>query len=111
SRLDNMVYRLGFAPSRRAARQLVRHRHVEVNGRVVDIPSYLVSPGEEIRLREGVRQNALVLESLERSSRLRSPSWLAVDRESFSGRMLERPTRENIPIAAQEQLVVELYSK
>jgi small subunit ribosomal protein S4 len=111
SRLDNMVYRLGFAPSRRAARQLVRHRHVEVNGRVVDIPSYLVSPGEEIKLREGVRQNALVLEALERSSRVRSPTWLAVDRESFSGRMLERPTRENIPIAAQEQLVVELYSK
>src|SRR5690606_14813794 len=106
-----MVHRLGFAPRRKAARQLIRHRHVEINGRPVDIPSYLVSPGEEIRLRTGARENIYVQQSMEHASRGSSPSWLAVDRETFSGRMLERPTRPNIPIAAQEQLVVELYSK
>ena len=111
SRLDNMVYRLGFASSRKAARQLIRHRHIEVNGKRVDVPSYLVSPGEEVRVREGSRENGFVIESIQHASRGASPSWLAVDRESFSGRMLERPTRPNIPIAAQEQLVVELYSK
>ena len=111
SRLDNMVYRLGFSSSRKGARQLVRHRHIEVNGHVVDIPSYLVAPGEEIRVRQDMRENGFVMDSLQQSARGASPSWLAVDRDTFSGRMLERPTRPNIPIAAQEQLVVELYSK
>jgi small subunit ribosomal protein S4 len=111
SRLDNLLYRMGFAPSRKAARQLVRHRHVEVNGRVVDIPSYLVKPGQEVRLRQASRELTLVAAAMEQAARGASLSWLAVDRESFSGRMLERPTRPNIPIAAQEQLVVELYSK
>ncbi len=110
-RLDNMVYRLGFAGSRKAARQLVRHRHIEVNGRTVDIPSFRVLPGQEIRVRAGSRENVYVQQAMEHASRGASPSWLAVDRESFSGRMLERPTRPNIPIAAQEQLVIELYSK
>lgn len=111
SRLDNMVYRLGFAPSRKAARQLVRHRHIEVNGHTVDIPSFLVRPGEEIRVHQGSRENVFVQQAMEHASRGASPSWLAVDRGTFSGRMLERPTRPNIPIAAQEQLVIELYSK
>jgi len=111
SRLDNMVYRLGFASSRKAARQLIRHRHVEINGKSVDIPSYGVAPGEEVRVRAKSRENVGVKDALEQSSRGASPSWLAVDRESFSGRMLERPSRPNIAIAAQEQLVVELYSK
>jgi small subunit ribosomal protein S4 len=111
SRLDNMVYRLGFAASRKAARQLIRHRHVEINGKSVDIPSYAVAPGEEVRVRAKARENVGVKEALEQSARGASPSWLAVDRESFSGRMLERPSRPNIAIAAQEQLVVELYSK
>jgi len=111
SRLDNMVYRLGFASSRKAARQLIRHRHVEINGKLVDIPSYIVEPGEEVRVHAQSRENIGVKEALEQSARGASPSWLAVDRESFSGRMLERPTRPNIAIAAQEQLVVELYSK
>jgi small subunit ribosomal protein S4 len=111
SRLDNMVYRLGFAPSRRAARQFIRHRHIEINGHTVDIPSYMVQPGVEIRVREGSRDLAFVAAALEQSSRGQSPTWLAADKESFSGRMLERPQREQIPIAAQEQLVVELYSK
>src|SRR5207248_17487 len=111
SRLDNMVYRLGFAASRKAARQLIRHRHVEVNQRAVDIPSYQVQPGEEIRVRQKSREMVAVQASMDQASRGAPLSWLAVDRESFSGRMLERPTRPNIPIAAQEQLVVELYSK
>jgi small subunit ribosomal protein S4 len=111
SRLDNFVYRLGFASSRKAARQLIRHRHVEINGKSVDIPSYVVAPGEEVRVRAKSRENVGVKDALEQSSRGASPSWLAVDRESFSGRMLERPSRPNIAIAAQEQLVVELYSK
>jgi small subunit ribosomal protein S4 len=111
SRLDNMVYRMGFASSRKAARQLIRHRHVEVNGKSVDIPSYAVRPGEEVRVRAKSRENVFVQESMEYAARGASPSWLAVDRATFSGRMLERPTRPNIAIAAQEQLVVELYSK
>jgi small subunit ribosomal protein S4 len=111
SRLDNLVYRMGFAASRKAARQLIRHRHVEVDGIKVDIPSYLVSPGEEVRVRAKSRENVFVREAMDHSARGASPSWLAVDRGTFSGRMLERPTRPNIAIAAQEQLVVELYSK
>jgi small subunit ribosomal protein S4 len=111
SRLDNMVYRMGFAPSRKAARQLVRHRHIEVNGRVVDIPSYLVRPGEEVRVRADAREQVSVLSAMDQAARGAPLSWIAVDRETFSGRMLERPARTDIPIAAQEQLVVELYSK
>jgi small subunit ribosomal protein S4 len=110
-RLDNLVYRMGFAPSRNAARQLIRHRHIEVNRHKVDIPSYLVTPGQEIRVREKSREIGLVREALDQSARGQSPTWLAVDRGTFSGRMLERPQRASIPIAAQEQLVVELYSK
>ena len=111
SRLDNMVYRMGFAPSRRAARQLIRHRHVEVGQRSVDIPSYIVQPGEEVRVRMKSREQASIMAAMDQASRGAPLSWIAVDRESFSGRMLERPTRPHIPIAAQEQLVVELYSK
>ncbi len=111
SRLDNMVYRLGFAASRKAARQLIRHRHVEVNAKSVDIPSFNVQPGQEIRLRQKSRELVIVAAALEVASRGATPSWLAVDKETFSGRMLERPQRQSIPIAAQEQLVVELYSK
>ncbi|MGQ0764085.1 MAG: 30S ribosomal protein S4 [Gemmatimonadota bacterium] len=111
SRLDNMVYRMGFAASRKAARQLIRHRHIEVNGRKVDIPSYAVAPGEEVRVRGKSRENVHLQEAMEYATRGASPSWLAVDRGTYSGRMLERPSRPNIAIAAQEQLVVELYSK
>ena len=111
SRLDNIVYRMGFAPSRRAARQLIRHRHVEVNGKSVDIPSFLVQPGQEVRVRMKSREQASIMAAMDQASRGAPLSWIAVDRESFSGRMLERPARTSIPIAAQEQLVVELYSK
>jgi small subunit ribosomal protein S4 len=111
SRLDNMIYRMGFAASRRAARQLIRHRHVEVESKTVDVPSFVVEPGMAVRVREGSRGMVAVLAALEHSTRGQSPTWLAVDKESFTGRMLERPVRASIPIAAQEQLVVELYSK
>ena len=111
SRLDNMIYRMGFAASRKAARQLVRHRHVEINGKSVDIPSFLVQPGQEIRVRMKSREMAAIQVAMDQASRGAPLSWLAVDRDSFSGRMLERPQRASIPIAAQEQLVVELYSK
>jgi small subunit ribosomal protein S4 len=111
SRLDNMVYRMGFAASRKAARQLIRHQHVEVNAKRVDIPSFIVQPGQEIRVRQQSRELAVLTEAMENSKRQPSLSWLAVDAESFSGRMLERPQRASIPLAAQEQLVVELYSK
>jgi small subunit ribosomal protein S4 len=111
SRLDNMVYRMGFAPSRKAARQLIRHRHIEVDSKSVDIPSYAVQPGQEIKMRPASRELVLVKEALEIAARGQAPTWLAVDKDTFSGRMLERPQRSMIPIAAQEQLVVELYSK
>jgi len=111
TRLDNVVYRMGFAPSRKAARQLIRHRHIEVKQRKVDIPSYQVRPGEEVRVKQGSRELILVQAAMEQASRGAPMSWIAVDRESFSGRVLEKPIRSAIPLAAQEQLVVELYSK
>src|SRR5882762_2676659 len=111
SRLDNMVYRMGFAASRKAARQLIRHRHVELNGKPVDVASVLEQPGQEVRVRAKSREMVAVQTAIEQSARGSTLSWLAVDKGTFSGRMLERPTRPNIPIAAQEQLVVELYSK
>jgi small subunit ribosomal protein S4 len=111
SRLDNVVYRMGFAASRKAARQLIRHRHVEINQHTVDVPSYLVDPGEEVRVRMKSREIVAILSAMDQASRGAPLAWLAVDRDTFSGRMLERPQRTSIPIAAQEQLVVELYSK
>jgi small subunit ribosomal protein S4 len=111
SRLDNIVYRMGFAASRKAGRQLIRHRHVEVNGRTVDIPSYLVTPGEEVRIRAKSREQVSIMAAMDQSQRGAPLSWIAVDRDTYSGRVLERPGRHDIPIAAQEQLIVELYSK
>lgn len=111
TRLDNVVYRMGFAPSRKAARQLIRHRHIEVKGRLLDIPSYQVRPGEEVRVKQGSRELVLVLSAMEQAARGASLSWIAVDKDTFSGRVLEKPQRQSIPLAAQEQLVVELYSK
>ena len=111
SRLDNIVYRLGFGSSRKAARQLVRHRHVQVNGRTVDIPSYVVKPGDEVRVHEQSKDILPVQASLESKTRPTTVRWLAVDEQTRTGRMLERPTRADIPLAVQEQLIVELYSK
>jgi small subunit ribosomal protein S4 len=105
------VYRLGFASSRKAARQLIGHGHVEVNGKRVDIPSFRVVPGQEVRVAPSSRELVSVHLAQEYASRGQPVSWLNIDTEKASGRLLERPTREAIPINAQEQLIVELYSK
>ncbi len=111
TRLDNIVYRLGFASSRKAARQLISHGHVEVNGGRVDVASYRVAKGEEVRMAAGSRELVAVKMAQESASRGQPVSWLSIDSEKAAGRLLERPTREMIPINAQEQLIVELYSK
>ncbi len=111
TRLDNVIYRMGFAPSRKAARQLIRHRHIEVKQRILDVPSYQVRPGEEVRVKQSSRELVLVQAAMEQAARGASLSWIAVDKDTFSGRVLEKPARTSIPLAAQEQLVVELYSK
>jgi small subunit ribosomal protein S4 len=111
SRLDNIVFRMGFASSRSAARQLVRHRHVEVNGRVVDVPSFDVTPGDEIAVRPKSKDLMSIQASLEARTRPSLLEWLALDEKSRVGRMVRKPTREDVPLAAQVQLIVELYSK
>jgi small subunit ribosomal protein S4 len=111
SRLDNVVYRMGFSSSRAAARQLVRHRHIEVNGRTVDVPSFILNPQDEVRVTAGSRDLTSVRASLEALSRAAPVSWITVDSEKAAGKVTERPTRDAIPIVAQEQLIVELYSK
>jgi small subunit ribosomal protein S4 len=110
-RLDNVVYRLGFAPSRKAARQLVRHRHVLVDGATVDIPSFQVAPGQEIAIGATGHEMPVVREAVADRKGKDTLSWLGVDYEALTGRMLERPSRADIPLAVQEQLIVELYSK
>jgi small subunit ribosomal protein S4 len=110
-RLDNILYRLGFAPSRKAARQLVRHRHVSVGGQLVDIPSYQVSPGDIVQIREKSRQMPLIHDALKRAGDGRQAAWLSVDKVNLSGSILEYPKREDIPTPVEEQLIVELYSK
>ncbi len=111
SRLDNIVFRMGFAPSRAAARQLVRHRHVEVNGHIVDVPSYHVSPGDEVAVKTKSRELDMIEQSLESRTRPELLGWLALDEKNRVGRMVRTPTRQDIPLAVQEQLIVELYSK
>ncbi|MBI2068266.1 MAG: 30S ribosomal protein S4 [Deltaproteobacteria bacterium] len=110
-RLDNMVYRLGFANSRGEARQLVLHGHFEVNGRRVKIPSYQVKMGDEISVREKSRAMVRIQESLEAVDRRGIPGWLELQKEKFSGRVKSYPAREELTLPMQEQLVVELYSK
>lgn len=111
TRLDNIIYRMGFAASRKEARQIVRHRHVEVDGRLVDIPSFHVTPGQEVRITPKSKDITPVLNALESKTRPAKVGWLAVDDASRTGRMVERPSRADIPVAVQEQLIVELYSK
>ena len=107
SRLDNVVYRLGFAPSRKAARQLIRHNHINVNGRRVNIPSYLTSPGETVFVADKSRQLEIIHESLRRSREV--VPWLSVDKVNLQGTVLEKPNREDIPTVAEEQIVIEFY--
>jgi len=111
SRLDNLVYRLGFAPSRKAARQLVRHRHVTVAGRIVDIPSYSVRPGEVIKIRDKSKNLDMIHAALKEVGRGDEIPWLRLNKAALEGELLEVPTRENIPLTVNEQLIVELYSK
>lgn len=110
-RLDNMVYRLGFANSRNEARQLVQHNHFNVNGRKVSIPSYLVKIGDVIELREKSRKSAKINDSVEGVARRGIPSWLELDKEHYRGRILALPSREDLTMPIKEQLIVELYSK
>lgn len=109
-RLDNVVYRLGFAPSRKAARQLILHRHFTVNNKLVDIPSYLLNPGDVVAVREKSKKLDAIHDSLRRTKD-NAFSWLSVDKAALSGTFLNIPEREEIPLNANEQLIVELYSK
>jgi small subunit ribosomal protein S4 len=110
-RLDNVVYRLGFAISRRQARQLVRHGHVAVNGRKVNIPSYQVNAGDEVVVRENSKKLVILEMAKEFTSHQPTPNWLEIDRDNYKGRVTALPKREDINLPINEQLIVELYSK
>lgn len=109
SRLDNTVYRLGIAPTRSAARQLVSHRHIVVNGNVVNIPSYQLKPGDMVEVRERSKSLEVIADSL--AGRTNNYNWLEWDGHAMRGKFLHYPERENIPETIKEQLIVELYSK
>ncbi|CAG35880.1 30S ribosomal protein S4 [Desulfotalea psychrophila] len=110
-RLDNAVFRAGFASSRTQARQIVRHKHILINGKRVDIPSYQVSEGDVISLREKSRANAGVVDNLEAVVRRGVPTWLELDKDNFKASVKALPNREEITMPIQERLIVELYSK
>jgi small subunit ribosomal protein S4 len=110
-RLDNMVFRIGFANSRNEARQLVRHNHFLVDGKPINIPSYLVKVGSEIRVREKSRKVERIVEAMEIVARRGIPQWLELDKDNFRGLVKTLPSREELVMPVQEQLVVELYSK
>lgn len=110
-RLDNVVYRMGLATSRAEARQLVRHGHILVAGRKVNIPSFQVAPGQEIAVREKSRQILSIQRALDLSGSRGIPSWLEFDRENMKGRVVSLPKREDVNFPVQEQMIVELYSK
>ncbi len=110
-RLDNMVFRMGFANSRTEARQLVRHNHFLVNGKRVNIPSYLLKIGDEIAVKENSRTIARISEAVSTVARRGVPQWLELDKENFKGTVKMLPVREELTMPVQEQLIVELYSK
>ncbi|MEO7146212.1 MAG: 30S ribosomal protein S4 [Bryobacteraceae bacterium] len=111
-RLDNVIYRMGFGTSRSQARQLVRHGHINVNGRKVNIPSFQVKPNDIIEVREKSKQNVTILAARDATAHSPSPNWLEVDRDKLSGRVIAQPKREDlVQIQLNEQLIVELYSK
>jgi small subunit ribosomal protein S4 len=110
-RLDNVAYRLGFALSRRQARQVVRHGHVTVNGRKVNIPSYQVNVGDEIAIRENAKKFVIVEQAAQYATQNPVPAWLEVNFENLSGRIVSLPTRKDVNLPVNEQLIVELYSK
>jgi len=111
SRLDNLVYRAGFAGSRAQARQLVRHGHILLNGRKVNIPSCLLKPGDVIEVRNKSRELKVIKDAMETVVRRGIPTWIEVDKEKFKATLKDLPRREDITIPVQEQLIVELYSK
>jgi small subunit ribosomal protein S4 len=110
-RLDNVVVRLGFASSHNHARQLVRHGHIQVNGKKVNVPSFQVHAGHEISVKEKMKKNVQVVGSLELSGGRGTPHWLELNAESASGKVLSLPKREDINLPIQERMIVELYSK
>jgi len=111
-RLDNVIYRMGFGTSRAQSRQLVRHGHVNVNGRRVDIPSFVVKPGDVVSIREASKNNPTILHSRDATAHAPAPNWLYVDRENLSAKVVNQPKREElVQIQLNEQLIVELYSK
>jgi small subunit ribosomal protein S4 len=111
-RLDNVIYRMGFGTSRRQARQVVRHGHIQVNGRKVNIPSFQVKIGDEVAVRERSRNNPTVLGARDATAHAPAPSWMEVDRESLRARIIGQPKRDElVQIQMNEQLIVELYSK
>jgi small subunit ribosomal protein S4 len=111
-RLDSVIYRMGLGTSRAQARQIVRHGHIQVNGRKVNIPSFVVKPGDEIAVRESSRNNPTVLAAREATAHAPSPSWMDVDRENLRGKINSVPRRDEMTqIPINEQLIVELYSK
>jgi small subunit ribosomal protein S4 len=111
-RLDNTCFRIGFGTSRNQARQIVRHGHILVNGHKVNIPSYVVKPGDVVEVREKSKQHAAILHAREITSVYPSPNWLEVDRDNLKARVIQQPKREDlVQIQLNEQLIVELYSK
>jgi small subunit ribosomal protein S4 len=110
-RLDNVIFRLGFAPSRAAARQMVMHGHVKVDGKRVDIPSFQTRSGQSIELSEKAKTNDFVKSSVETAAGRGIPKWLTLDNAAFKGQVIATPTREDVPLDINEQLIVELYSK
>ena len=111
SRLDNVVYRLGFGASRAQARQLVNHGQFEVNGKKVDIPSYLVKAGDVITVRENKKENGAIKANIEANSARPVPAWLELNNETLSGKVVRLASREDVDIPVEEHLIVELYSK
>jgi small subunit ribosomal protein S4 len=110
-RLDNVIFRLGFAPSRKAARQLVLHRHFIVNNRIVDIPSYSLKGGDIIQVREHSKKLDVIHSAMKRVKDASLMPWLSIDKATLTGTFLQIPERADVPLAANEQLIVELYSK
>ncbi|HEX4135812.1 MAG TPA: 30S ribosomal protein S4 [Bryobacteraceae bacterium] len=111
-RLDSVIYRMGLGASRSQGRQIVRHGHIQVNGRKVNIPSFVVRPGDEVSVRESSKNNATILSSRDATAHAPSPAWMDVDRENLKGRINSTPRRDELTqIPINEQLIVELYSK
>ena len=110
-RMDNMVYRMGFARSRNHARQLVKHGHFMVNGKKTDIPSYLLRQGDAVTIVDGSRKVAAIVEAMEAVERRGIPEWLMLEKDKFQAKVMAYPTRDQIGVSIQEQLIVELYSK